>query len=313
MSSKNKKVTVKCHSGPNNTITPTVTQGFRGRRFHLVLNPGETPDKIPKHFYLMFKYTKLIKYLLHIPNFRYLISGYGLPEGEENPNIHIHIYVEYTEPTRLYISKVYGAHIETRIDNSSGLINYVKSQELGTIEEIGRAARGNNLTINEAEKLSINELKDLNIQYTNIVNKIILSRQKTKLDNYSKFDKLKVFYIFGPSGVGKSRKAIDLLKQFKYDEFDELKHENGFYIGDVTGEGACLYDDFRPTDMKVKEFINFIDYNVHTMNIKGGYIKNNYHLIIITSINDPNTIYSNCIDNEETSKQWIRRLTIIQL
>ena len=65
--------------------------------------------------------------------------------------------------------------------------------------------------------------------------------------------------------------------------------------------------------MKVKEFINFIDYNVHTMNIKGGHIKNNYHLIIITSINDPNTIYSNCIDNEETSKQWLRRLTIIQL
>ena len=65
--------------------------------------------------------------------------------------------------------------------------------------------------------------------------------------------------------------------------------------------------------MSISEFINFIDYNKHNMNIKGGFIKNNYELIIITSIQDPHNIYNNIIDNEETREQILRRINIIDL
>ena len=59
------------------------------------------------------------------------------------------------------------------------------------------------------------------------------------------------------------------------------------------------------------EFINFIDYNRHRMNIKGSSCMNDYKLIIITSVQKLNEIYSNC--NGEPRKQWERRVERIIL
>ena len=63
--------------------------------------------------------------------------------------------------------------------------------------------------------------------------------------------------------------------------------------------------------MKPNDFIKFIDYNRHGLNIKGGSVMNNYELIIITSIFHPNKIYSGI--NEESKQQWLRRMEIIDL
>ena len=59
--------------------------------------------------------------------------------------------------------------------------------------------------------------------------------------------------------------------------------------------------------MNVSEFINFIDYNIHNMNIKNGCIKNKFKYIFITSIQSPYEIYKNYIDNEPKI-QWLRRI-----
>ena len=93
------------------------------------------------------------------------------------------------------------------------------------------------------------------------------------------------------------------LKLFYYTEFDEVKHKNGFYLSISGYCKACIYDDFRPSYMDVSEFINFIDYNKHNLNIKEDSLKNNYELIIITYINNHHNIYKNCTDNEETKTQ----------
>ena len=47
------------------------------------------------------------------------------------------------------------------------------------------------------------------------------------------------------------------------------------------------------------------------MNVKGGTVKNNYKLIIITSIQPMNQIYRNM--NGEPRKQWERRIQEIVL
>lgn len=300
----------------NNTNTCAVANNFKARRFHLVLNPGEIPKGLSQYIVLFNKYTKLMKYLTYTKDVRYIISGLGLNLEEHNNMhlLHIHIYIEYKEVTRLYISKVYGAHIMNKIDNSTGLIEYVKSQELGTIEEIGKAAKSANLTIREAKLLSVEELQDLNIKYTNIVKNLILEKNNDMdIDESYKGDKLKVYYIYGPTGCGKSKKAKEMIKSFGYKKYDEIEREGNFYIG-VTGKNkACLYDDFRPSDMKVSNFIKFIDYNIHNLNVKGGSFKNIYELIIITSVNDPHHIYNNCTDNEETKGQWLRRMELIEI
>jgi len=126
---------------------------------------------------------------------------------------------------------------------------------------------------------------------------------------------VKVYYIQGPSGVGKTNKAMDIAEEFEesWNTFtDWLKYKNGFYSG-VTGEAKiAIYDDFRPSDMKAKEFVNFIDYNKHNMNVKGSGFINNYNLIIITSVIKLSTIYRN-IEADEPRKQWERRIEVIDM
>lgn len=311
-----KKPDLKSPHPTNNTKARTrAANYFRASRFHIVLNPGEYPYFSMK-YELFRKYTELMKYLLKFKSFRYCLSALGLNSEEHNNNkhlLHIHIYIEYKETTRLYISKVFGAHILTNIKEQLNVIQYVRDQELGIIEEIGTKALCHRPSIKEAEQMTIDELKELSINYSNIVDKIIQKKHKTSIDDFKKFNNCKVYYIYGPSGSGKTLKALEIMKEYGYKEFDNIQYNGHFYIGDCTGEGCCLYDDFRPSDMKVNEFIHFIDYNVHIMDIKGGKIFNKYNLIIITSIRNPNNIYNNCTDNEETNRQWLRRLNIINL
>lgn len=125
------------------------------------------------------KYVLLMKYLLKFKSFRYCVSGLGLNLEDHDDNkhlLHIHIYIEFKETTRLYINKVCGAHIGTNIKGQLNVINYVKSQELGIIEEIGTKALCHRPTIKEAEQMSIDELKELSVHYKNIVNKIITKK-----------------------------------------------------------------------------------------------------------------------------------------
>ena len=89
-----------------------------------------------------------------------------------------------------------------------------------------------------------------------------------------------------------------------------VKYENGFWLG-VGSAKVALYDDFRDSHLKASEFINFIDYNKHLMNIKGGSKMNDYNLIIITSVQPLHELYKNMSD--EPKKQWIRRINNIEL
>ena len=63
--------------------------------------------------------------------------------------------------------------------------------------------------------------------------------------------------------------------------------------------------------MRASEFINFIDYNIHPMNKKGGSVQNRFSTIIITSIQSPESIYTNM--DGEPRKQWMRRIETVQM
>jgi hypothetical protein len=144
------------------------------------------------------------------------------------------------------------------------------------------------------------------------------------------YKEVEVYYIFGKSGTGKTRHAIEAIKNLvdlKYiesDTFNEVKYSGSFWNGvnldNMTK--VALYDDFRDYHMPPSEFINFIDYNVHIMNIKYGYVINKFKYIFITSIQNPYDLYkkyqksenifvSNDEYTEESQVQWIRRFTEI--
>lgn len=180
------------------------------------------------------------------------------------------------------------------------------------IEEIGEKPkeRGGFHTVQDLKQIKDpNELPS--IEYRTWCAVHDKENMKISLKDWKK--EVKVTFICGPSGAGKSLLAKEtLMKEYGEDVVVNIvDHKDNFWHG-VDGETKiAIYDDFRDSDMKASEFIKFIDYNTHNMNVKGGVVKNVFQRIIITSVQHPEWIYRNM--SEEPRKQWLRRIEIIDL
>lgn len=258
---------------------------FRGRAFQFTCNSEEI-------------YIKTVNYITKSKMLDYIISCRELAPttGHE----HFHIYAHFDNPRIIKAKKIEGAHIEICRGSAFQNIEYIKKNGEILIEE-GIAPTSNCLTISELKKITDPEnLPDWK-QYN------LWKQLKTNTININNWNKkITVYYISGDSGVGKSLKAKELVIEHNYEDVNIGKYENGYW-NNVNENCKCLiYDDFRDSHMPASEFINMIDYNIHPMNIKGGHIMNNYELIIITSIQKLENIYSNMA--EEPKKQWVRRI-----
>ena len=167
-------------------------------------------------------------------------------------------------------------------------------------------------TIKEVEMMSDEDIKELPLNMVNCARKI-KDEQKAdiKIEDWHK--DVQVLYIQGPSGCGKSLKAKKIIaknSELLGGTFNEVSYHNGFWTG--IGNSICaLYDDFRDTNMPASEFIKFIDYNIHTLNVKGSFKQNKYELIIITSVQRLSQIYKNV--SGEPREQWVRRIHLIDM
>ena len=262
---------------------------FKSRAFLFTLNQVE-------------KYNELKTQITKLQSCDYFIAAKEIAPttGHE----HIHVYAHFSTPYKLN-KKILsiGAHIDICKGSPKQNIQYVK-KDGDVLDEIGTAPQqGKTHTVGELKE--INDPSILNSYEYRTWLAIKNAPQKIKKSEWNKT--VKVIYIFGPSGIGKSTKAYDLAP----DEFEEVKYINGFWNGCVDGTGCCIYDDFRDSHMKASEFINFIDYRVHNLNVKGGNVKNKYDLIIITSIQSPHEIYNNVTEEQKT--QWLRRMEIVDM
>lgn len=228
---------------------------------------------------------------------------YLLAAREEAPStghVHAHVYVQFPNARRLSIKKLLGANCEKCYGSPQKNEEYVK-KDGDIICEEGEIRKKGGKSIKDVEKMSPEERKELPVQLYNIVKKIE-ELEENDIDPETCFKEVEVYWYWGESGVGKTR---SVMKEIGKEKFNMVKFENGFWHG-VGKAKIALYDDFRDTHMKPTELINFIDYYIHPMNIKGGSVKNQYTKIYITSIQDPEKIYSNM--PEEYKKQWIRRI-----
>lgn len=267
----------------------------KARRFQLTLNEVE-------------KYPILFEYLTSLNTLKYLLSC-----EEEAPTTghkHIHIFVAFSNLIRLSIKKCCGAHIEKCLGSVQQNIDYIK-KDGKILDEVGEVPRERGGSHTVSQLASIENPDDIEWREYNTWKKIRDEKANDiKITDWYKPD-IKVTYIWGDSGVGKSKYARDKCIEEGIDTVNVVKHSGDFWIG--VGNAKCaIYDDFRPSDMKPSEFINFIDYNKHTLNIKGGSKQNEYTRIFITSVIDPQYMYSGMI-SDEPRKQWMRRMEIIHL
>lgn len=233
---------------------------------------------------------------------------YGIAAKENAPTTghkHIHIFIQFRNSMKLNIDKLYGCHVDKCYGSPQQNKDYVM-KEGDIIWERGQMKRKGGYSIKEVEEMSQEKRKDLSLIYyktVDLMNSEESCRMRAKV--MKKF--VKVYYISGPSGIGKTEFAKGLIGN---ETFCLVKYENGFWVG-VSKTRIALYDDWRDSHMKPSEFINFIDYNKQIMNVKHGYKLNEYSIIIITSILRLDDIYSNM--DAEYKEQWKRRAKEIKL
>lgn len=242
--------------------------------------------------------------------------------GQENK--HYHCFVQYETSKRLSIEKLCGAHVEKCYGSAQSNIDYCraldkKHKKLGVtakdIFESGEPKFHGGILMPVRIAMEIQDKDDLpELRMYNLWKAVKNSQETDPIDVDDWKKDVKVYWIQGPSGIGKSLKAADIIRENKDiygSKLEEVKYVNNFWLN---AKGKCpvaVYDDFRDSHMKPSEFINFIDYNIHNLNIKGGHIKNKYNLIIITSVQRLSEIYSNV--KEEPRKQWERRIEVINM
>ena len=273
-------------------------------------------------------YTDIKEYLTNLASFQYFLCCEHI--GQDNK--HYHIYVQYSNTKRLSIARLHGAHIEKCYGSAQQNINYVRAEDEKhrgegvtsvLIDEMGEPKlKGGNYTVGYLEQIDRENVDELPAIFYNTWNKIRQQRaNRLSLGSWRK--PIKVYYIQGPSAIGKSERAEEIVRTWYADRgvsdpdqmfFDELKYINGFYMG-VNELDPCkvaIFDDFRAGIMKPEEFINLVDYRIHNLQIKGGSVKNKYELIIFTSVQKLSSIYRN-VEDFERREQWERRITLINM
>ena len=266
---------------------------FRARRFQFTLNEFEN-------------YGQLADAIKAKVNFKAMISCKEV--APSTGHVHAHIYALFNQPVRW--RQVCGEHVEICKGSHKQNIEYIAKNgeiiERVNIDEI----RDTKMTAAEIMKLDFQEAKTtLSLgQYLQYNKCKFLEEPLMKEQMYK--PNIKVYYIWGDSGIGKSKYVYDHIPD--NEPCDRVTYYNGFYSGCYPNHKVCWYDDFRDSDMKPNEFIHFIDYYVNMMNVKGSWMYNRYELIFITSVQDPDSLYKN-MTLEEPRKQWMRRLTIINL
>lgn len=247
-------------------------------------------------------------------NVQYDIRCDDTTKPEHGNQWHAHMLIYYPNQVSFNtIKKTFKqAHIETS-KNVYDCIGYIKNNvnERKTIyKEEGKEPIDTRFkTVQDLKECNDPNLLDWK-QY-NTWHKI---HENDEIDVEDWHKEVDVFYISGPSGSGKTEKAKEIIRNMKEKHGTKLslvKYDGNFWHGVNSNGKIAVYDDFRDSHMKASEFINFIDYNTQLMNVKGGTVKNNYKLIIITSIQPLESIYRNM--NGEPRKQWERRVQEIKI
>lgn len=263
----------------------------KARAFQLTINNVETYDKVKN-------------YITGLKTNDYMIAC--KEKAPTTGHEHIHMYAHFRNAIKLSLKKCEGAHVEMCRGTPQQNIAYIE-KDGDIIDEIGDRPQQGGVRVRDLA--ATEDPADLDWKMYHTWREIREQPKKVKLSEWHK--EVEVIYIQGPSGVGKSLKAKEIMEERGIEEFEEVKHIDSFWHGVVDGTGVAVYDDFRDSHMKASEFINFIDYNVHNLNVKGGGKRNKYNLIIITSIQRETEIYANM--PYEAREQWLRRTTLIDM
>lgn len=277
----------------NSDLPQPPKKKLRARRIMLTINQPE-------------KYEQIKKNMLSRKCFRYLLAGREIAPGD-TAHQHIHMYVEFTASIHITKPLCCDQHVDIPKTKEQAMDYCQKDCEV--IDEIGQPSHQGAKTVKDL--IETKNPLDLDIRWFRTWKEVkAWDLSFTKEEVYH--PDVEIFFVWGECNVGKTKWVYDHIPTGA--RFDRIKREDGFWSGVSMNPAIKIawYDEFRDSDMKPKEFINFVDYYVNNMNVKGGNIFNHYDTIYITSVQDPEELYPGMRD-QEPRRQWMKRMKIIHL
>lgn len=114
-----------------------------------------------------------------------------------------------------------------------------------------------------------------------------------------------VYWFFGPTGTGKTRRVYEMAGE---DLWSSCLGDAGWFDG-YSGQESALFDDFRPTQYKFSHFLRLLDRYPLRVPIKGGFSEWRPTTIFVTCPNSPEYTYN---VPEESIAQLLRRIDVIE-
>lgn len=236
----------------------------------------------------------------------YIIAGEEI--CPKSGKLHYQGYAEFANQiTMLKLKKLWGNNVSfhARMGTQEQAINYC--QKDGKYEEFGKkkeqGARTDLMMVRELmdDGLSNQEIIEeaTSWQSVNGVERLRQMRIKPRDPNF----KPEVFWFWGETGTGKTRKAKEIFN----DDYDDVEYVNNFMIG-YSGNDNVLLDDFRG-GVPFNKLLKMLDYGKCIMNVKNGSVQFSAKRIIITAPFRPEKIYKNIGENIQ---QLLRRIEHIE-
>lgn len=121
------------------------------------------------------------------------------------------------------------------------------------------------------------------------------------LPNRNMFWKRNVFWLYGPTGSGKTRTAFEvLIEKYGMSNVWMSTGELTSFFNAYNGQQGVLLDDIRPGFIKFALLLRLLDGYPADVNIKGRYCAWRARTIFITAPTPPTEMYV----NRETGQEW---------
>ena len=235
-----------------------------------------------------------------IDNFKYKYLVYGKEIGEQGTK-HLQGYCELHNPMRLATLKNQfstRAHYEKRRGTQDQAIDYCKKDNDFT-ENGTKSEQGKRVDLDRCRKLASEEgmrrvTEECSFQQIKVAEKYLTYNEEPR--DWKPY----VYWLWGPTGTGKSQTARELAPDDTYTKNDGTKWWDGY-----DKHECVIIDDFRDSWWTLTEMLSLLDRYEKRVEFKGGYRQFLPKLIIITSANKPTACYQNC---GEAINQLTRRI-----
>lgn len=240
-------------------------------------------------------------------DFQYFCIGYEVCPDTKNK--HAHIYVEYKNARHFNAIKKIDtkSHIEARKGTAKQAEAYAQKDGLFVCNG-ERSKQGKRTDLAICRELIIEDGLNMKDAIFHMKSSQSIRTAECLLKYFEKKRDWKptVYWLYGKTGTGKTRQAVEFFKNNNIPYWTSMKNLKWWEGYD--GEGGVLIDDFRADFCTFHELLRILDRYEYRIEVKGGSRQLLSTHMIITSPMHPSVAYNK---SEEDVKQLLRRIDLI--